>query len=113
MDTVTGTSIKIQSHLSPVSESDEEVKFMDSAKVDIAFTKVDDFKNQGDAYGQTNSPWQLIFQQSKVNNGVYNGDQFPAQHWEWPRETWFQTRLRYLRKVNRKDATALTEWSWQ
>ena len=39
------------------------------------------------------SSWQLIFQQSKVNNGVYNGDRFPAQHWEWPRETWFQTRL--------------------
>ena len=111
MDTVTGTSIEIESHLGPVS--DEEVKFMDSAKVDTAFTKVDDFKSQGDAYEQTISSWQLIFQQSKVNNGVYNGDQFPAQHWEWPRETWFQTRLRYLRKVNRKAAQALTEWSWQ
>ena len=44
------------------------------------------------------SSWQLIFQQSKVNNGVYNGDRFPSQHWEWPRETWFQTRLRYLRQ---------------
>jgi len=47
------------------------------------------------------SSWQLIFKQSKVNNGVYLGDRFPAQHWEWPRETWFQTRLRYLRQINR------------
>jgi len=54
------------------------------------------------------SSWQLIFQQSKVNNGVYNGDRFPAQHWEWPRETWFQTHLRYLRQVNRNYAKALT-----
>ena len=59
------------------------------------------------------SSWQLIFEQSKVNNGVYNGDRFPAQHWEWPRETWFQTRLRYLRQVNRNYAKALTGWSWQ
>jgi hypothetical protein len=60
------------------------------------------------------SSWQLIFEQSKVNNGVYNGDLFPAQHWEWPRETWFQTRLRYLRHVNRNYAAqALTGWSWQ
>lgn len=59
------------------------------------------------------SSWQLIFQQSKVNSGMYNGDQFPVQHWEWPRETWFQTRLRYLRQVNRNYAKPLTEWSWQ
>ena len=59
------------------------------------------------------SSWQLIFQQSKVNNGVYNGDGFPAQRWEWPRETWFQTRLRYLRQVNRNYAKALTRQSWQ
>jgi hypothetical protein len=59
------------------------------------------------------SSWQLIFQQSKVNNGVYNGDRFPAQHWEWPRETWFQTRLRYLRKVSRNYSKALTGQGWQ
>ena len=42
--------------------------------------------------------WQLIFLQSKVNCGVYDGDRLPAQNWDWPRETWFQNRLRYLRK---------------
>ena len=41
--------------------------------------------------------WELIFLQSKVNNGVYNGDLFPAQNWDWPEETWFQKRLRHLR----------------
>jgi hypothetical protein len=46
-------------------------------------------------------PWQLIFKQSRVNNGRYDGDRLPAQNWHWPRGTWFQTRLRKLRKGNR------------
>lgn len=46
------------------------------------------------------SSWQLIFQQSKVNNGAYDGDRLPAQSWHWPRGTWLQTRLRYLRESN-------------
>lgn len=52
---------------------------------------------QGSA-GVTVSSWQLIFQQSKVNNGAYGGDRLPPQKWDWPRETWFQTRLRRLRR---------------
>ena len=47
--------------------------------------------------------WQLIFLQSKVNNGAYDGDRLPPQTWDWPEGTWFQTRLHYLRS-NRKDA---------
>lgn len=47
--------------------------------------------------------WQLIFLQSKVNRGVYDGDRLPAQNWDWPRATWFQNRLRYIRK---RDQTA-------
>ena len=43
---------------------------------------------------------QLIFQQSKVNNGAYDGDRLPAQNWHWPQGTWLQTRLRYLREGN-------------
>ena len=46
------------------------------------------------------SSWQLIFQQSKVNNGAYDGDRLPAQNWHWPQGTWLQTRLRYLREGN-------------
>ena len=41
--------------------------------------------------------WQLIFKQSKVNSGEYYGDLLPIQNWEWPRNTWFQARLRHLR----------------
>jgi hypothetical protein len=47
--------------------------------------------------GMIMSSWQLIFQQSKVNNGAYDGDRLPPQNWDWPRGTWFQTRLRHLR----------------
>jgi len=46
------------------------------------------------------SSWQLIFQQSKVNNGAYDGERLPAQIWHWPQGTWLQTRLRYLREGN-------------
>ena len=41
--------------------------------------------------------WQLIFLQSKANNGAYNGDLLPSQMWDWPEGTWFQERLRQLR----------------
>jgi hypothetical protein len=43
--------------------------------------------------------WRLIFLQSKVNNGVYDGDRLPMHNWDWPKGTWFQERLRYLRKT--------------
>jgi hypothetical protein len=46
------------------------------------------------------SSWQLIFKQSRVNNGAYDGDRLPAQDWYWPQGTWFQTRLRNLRSGN-------------
>ena len=49
------------------------------------------------AKGMAMSSWQLIFIQSKVNNGVYDGDRLVAQNWEWPKDTWFQTRLHDLR----------------
>lgn len=45
--------------------------------------------------------WQLIFLQSRVNNGAYDGDYLPAQNWDWPRRTWFQERLYYLRAGRR------------
>jgi hypothetical protein len=34
--------------------------------------------------------WQLIFLQSKVNRGAYDGDRLPAQNWDWPRELGFK-----------------------
>jgi len=45
--------------------------------------------------------WELIFRQSRVNNGAYDGEQLPTQNWNWPRGTWFQRRLRYLRRGNK------------
>jgi len=53
--------------------------------------------------------WQLIFLQSKVNNGAYYGDQLPPQIWDWPEETWFQKRLSNLRRSNGKLDEALTD----
>ena len=49
--------------------------------------------------------WQLIFYQSRVNNGLYSGDILPEQRWDWPRGTWFQTRLSYLRGHRKELAT--------
>ena len=38
--------------------------------------------------------WQLIFLQSKANGAAYNGDALERHKWEWPKETYFQRRLR-------------------
>lgn len=57
------------------------------------------------------SSWQLIFIQSKVNNGTYDGDRLSAQNWPWPQETWFQMRLRDLQKGNRKSSEESTRQS--
>jgi len=45
------------------------------------------------------STWELIFLQSKVNDGAYNEASLPDLKWDWPRETWLQERLRHLRKL--------------
>jgi hypothetical protein len=57
--------------------------------------------------------WELIFRQSRVNLGSYDGDRLPTQNWHWPRGTWFQTRLRYLRKGGGRYFGALPEERWQ
>jgi hypothetical protein len=44
--------------------------------------------------------WELIFRQSRVNLGRYDGDRLPVQNWDWPRGTWFQRRLQHLRYGN-------------
>jgi hypothetical protein len=38
--------------------------------------------------------WQLVFLQSKVNGAAYRGDQLPRRNWNWPKDTYFQHRLR-------------------
>lgn len=59
------------------------------------------------------NPWELIFRQSRVNNGGYDGDWLPALNWEWPRGTWFQMRLQYLRQSSGRYTRALPEERWQ
>lgn len=43
------------------------------------------------------SLWQQVFLQSKVNGAPYRGDQLPGVHWEWPKDTFLQRRLRDAR----------------
>lgn len=42
--------------------------------------------------------WQNVFLLSKVNGGVYLGDELSPRPWEWPTKTWFQERLRDVRE---------------
>jgi hypothetical protein len=44
------------------------------------------------------NPWKSIFTQSPVNNGTYDEDELPQQIWQWPKGTWFQARLGYIRE---------------
>jgi hypothetical protein len=41
--------------------------------------------------------WQLVFAQSKVNGALYLGERLPGHSWDWPKNTYFQRRLRQLR----------------
>lgn len=45
--------------------------------------------------------WEAIFSQSPVNNGYYNGEKLPQAHWDWPKRTWFQSRLIQVREHDR------------
>jgi hypothetical protein len=53
--------------------------------------------------------WEWIFRQSKVNDGGYDGERLAVQNWDWPRDTWLQKRLRYLRRGNGRHSRELTE----
>ena len=57
--------------------------------------------------------WEIIFRQSRVNSASYLGDRLPALNWDWPRGTWFQTRLRFLRDGNARYTRALAQDRWQ
>jgi hypothetical protein len=41
--------------------------------------------------------WEAIFTQSPANNGYYEEDELAQGYWEWPRHTWLQDRLEYVR----------------
>lgn len=61
--------------------------------------------------------WQIVFMLSKVNGGVYLGDELPPQNWDWPTKTWFQERLRDVREkqwpIERKMNTGNLETVFQ
>jgi len=42
--------------------------------------------------------WKCIFMQSPVNNGFYEEDELQQQNWSWPKGTWVQTRLDFVRE---------------
>lgn len=46
--------------------------------------------------------WISVFSQSPVNNAPYHGERLPDQKWQWPANTWFQARVRYLRGRSRR-----------
>jgi len=87
---------------------------MEREKIDSAYNQHQSCKIQWTGSGGViMSSWKLIFQQSKVNNGAYEGDRLPAQNWHWPQETWFQKGLRYLQRSNGRDAKESTSASLQ
>jgi hypothetical protein len=53
--------------------------------------------------------WEWIFRQSRVNDGEYYGERLAVRNWDWPRDTWLQNRLRYLRSGNGRHSRELTE----
>jgi len=52
------------------------------------------------------SSWQSIFLQSKVNGAAYNGEQLAGFNWDWPKDTFLQRRLEYLRRYRPSDDSA-------
>lgn len=40
------------------------------------------------------SYWQKIFRQSKVNGAAYQGEHMPRWPVQWPKNTWFQRRIK-------------------
>jgi hypothetical protein len=47
--------------------------------------------------------WQLIFEQSRIYGGVYNGDELPQLFHIPIRDSWLQKRLAYVRQQQRTE----------
>jgi hypothetical protein len=57
--------------------------------------------------------WEVVFTQSRVNDGYYDEAILPELPWQWPMKTWFRTRLErvrdqdptaFLRSLRKRDA---------
>jgi hypothetical protein len=46
--------------------------------------------------------WELIFLQSRANDGWYDEDALPTYVWAWPKETWLKKRLVELRSEEKE-----------
>jgi len=51
--------------------------------------------------------WQLVFLQSTINGAPYHGGELRRYKWEWPKNTYLQRRLRYLKESQIPDLTTL------
>ena len=56
--------------------------------------------NKFDKPSQELSVWQPTFVQSKVNGTEYHGEELFPNKWNWPRDTYFQRRLRSLKEAH-------------
>ena len=52
---------------------------------------------------QKTSPWQRIFLESKANGAPYSEEQLLEFRWSWPKNTYLQRRLEYIRKHRSSD----------
>jgi hypothetical protein len=53
------------------------------------------------------SYWQRVFAQSKVNGGMYFGEELPGRNWSWPTDTYLQRRLqRRMQRDNRSQTSS-------
>jgi hypothetical protein len=42
--------------------------------------------------------WGSVFTQSPANAGYYDEEDLPYHTWDWPKGTWFQARLDFVRE---------------
>jgi hypothetical protein len=42
--------------------------------------------------------WRRIFLRSTVTGATHVGDQVPSRYWKWPKDTYLQRRLEYLKR---------------
>lgn len=46
--------------------------------------------------------WRLVFELARVNGAENYQHELPAQGWDWPKQTYLQTRLEQKRKEQTK-----------
>ncbi len=49
--------------------------------------------------------WRLVFEQSKVNGGLYLGEELPERIFRPTKDSWFQKRLQFVRRQLKSEMT--------